>query len=59
MPVTGVQTCALMFIAGDCGGAINGQHIDIYFKTKTEAERFGVKGCPVKVIINEENIQSK
>ena len=48
-----------MFIAGDCGGAINGQHIDIYFKTKTEAERFGVKGCPVKVIINEENIQSK
>ena len=46
-----------MFVAGDCGGAIKGQRIDIYFETKTEAERFGVKGCPVKVIINEENIQ--
>lgn len=43
-----------IFIAGDCGGAVKGQHIDVYFNTKTEAEYFGVQGCPVKVITNNE-----
>ena len=47
-----------IFIAGDCGGAIIGKVIDVYFDTKTEAERFGVQGCSVKVIVNENNIQS-
>ena len=44
-----------IFIAGDCGGAIKGQRIDVYFDTKTEATKFGVQGCAVKVIVNEDN----
>ena len=45
-----------MFIAGDCGSAIIGQRIDVYFKTKTEAINFGLQACPVKVIRNEEGL---
>ena len=28
--------------------------IDVFFDTKTEANKFGIQGCPVKVIANEE-----
>jgi len=46
--------CEKMFIAGDCGGDIKGQRIDVYFSSKTEAEKFGIQGCPVKVMLPEE-----
>ena len=45
--------CEKMFIAGDCGGDIKGQRIDVYFDTKDEANSFGLQGCPVKVIAKE------
>ena len=41
-----------MFIAGDCGGDIKGQRLDIYFESKTEALNFGLQACLVKVIVN-------
>lgn len=44
-----------MFIAGDCGGKIKGQRLDIFFKTKEEADKFGIQECQVKVIFNKEN----
>ncbi len=33
--------------AEDCGGAINGNRLDLYFETDPECWAFGVKGCTV------------
>lgn len=38
------------FVAEDCGGAVKGKHIDIYFDTHQETVEFGVK---IKEIILE------
>lgn len=37
-------------IAGDIGGAIDGQHIDVYFASKNRALQWGVKQITIKVI---------
>ncbi len=37
------------YIAEDCGGAINGNKIDIYFDTHEEAIAFGVQYADVEV----------
>lgn len=33
--------------AEDCGGAINGKRLDLYFDTTEDCFKFGVKGCTV------------
>lgn len=38
------------YTAEDCGGKVKGNHIDIYFNTHEEVERFGVKYKKVRVI---------
>jgi 3D (Asp-Asp-Asp) domain-containing protein len=43
-----------VFVAEDTGGKIKGNRIDIYFKSKEEAKRFGIKGVWVNII--DENI---
>lgn len=42
------------YIAEDCGGSINGNRIDVYFDTHTEAKNFGRKQAEV-FIEREEN----
>lgn len=37
------------YIAEDCGGAINGNRIDIYFDSHTEALKFGIQYANVYV----------
>lgn len=37
------------YTAEDCGGAVKGNHIDIFFDTHTEVEEFGRKQKVVKV----------
>ena len=39
------------YIAHDCGGAIKGNSIDIYFESHEEAERFGVQYIEVFKVI--------
>lgn len=39
-----------VFIATDCGGAIKGKHIDMYFNSHSEALQFGTQYRNVKVI---------
>jgi len=46
-----------MFIAGDCGGDIKGERLDVFFNTKGEANEFGIQGCQVRVIANEQESQ--
>lgn len=38
------------YIAEDCGGAINGRHIDVYFDTHEAAVSFGVQTAEVYLI---------
>lgn len=38
------------YIAEDCGGAVNGNRIDILFETHEEALRFGVQYAEVYVV---------
>ena len=33
--------------AEDCGGAIKGNRLDLYFPTTAECFKFGIKGCTV------------
>ncbi len=39
-----------IFVAEDTGGKIKGNRIDIYFNSKEEAKKFGIKGVWVKII---------
>jgi len=39
-----------VFVAEDTGGKIKGNRIDIYFKSKEEAESFGRKGIWIRII---------
>ena len=48
-----------MFIAGDCGGDIVGQRLDINFATKAEAVAFGLQACPVRVIEPDKFIKAR
>lgn len=41
------------YTAEDCGGKVKGNHIDIYFNTHEEVERFGVKYKKVRLIGND------
>jgi len=41
------------FIAGDTGGKIKGNRIDIYFNSKAEAKKFGEKGIWLRMVIDE------
>ena len=38
------------FIAEDCGGAIKGNRIDIYFESHADTERFGVQKRTVFIL---------
>jgi 3D (Asp-Asp-Asp) domain-containing protein len=38
-----------VFVAEDTGGKIKGNKIDIYFKSKEEAEVFGIKGVWIRI----------
>ncbi|MBC7332871.1 MAG: 3D domain-containing protein [Actinobacteria bacterium] len=38
------------FVAGDTGGKIKGNRIDIFFSSKEEAKRFGKKGVWIRVL---------
>ena len=42
-----------VYIAEDCGGAIDGNEIDIYFKDHESTEEFGVQHLEVKVKVGE------
>jgi 3D (Asp-Asp-Asp) domain-containing protein len=39
-----------IYIAGDCGALVIGDHIDLMVPTKEEALEFGTRHLPVKVI---------
>ena len=45
-----------VFVAEDTGGKIKGNRIDIYFNSKGEAKKFGIKGIWVKIIDNSYNL---
>lgn len=38
------------YIVEDCGGAINGNHIDIYFESHADALQFGVQTVTVEIL---------
>lgn len=40
--------------AEDCGGGVNGNHVDLYFETKAEAFAFGVRNCTIYFLGEEE-----
>lgn len=40
---TKVVIDGVKYTAEDCGGGVKGRHIDIYFNTHAEVERYGVK----------------
>lgn len=42
-----------VYTAEDCGGAIKGNHIDIYFDTHEEASSFGVQCAEVFLVIEQ------
>lgn len=42
------------YIAEDCGGAIKGNHIDVFFDTHQEALDFGVQEKEVKIVLKNE-----
>jgi 3D (Asp-Asp-Asp) domain-containing protein len=41
------------FVAEDTGGTIKGNRIDIYFNSKTEAEKFGKQRIWLRMIVND------
>lgn len=43
------------YVAEDCGGAVKGNHIDIYFDTHAEVEEFGKKYADVFMEVGNEN----
>ena len=44
----------LEYIVEDCGGAINGNRIDIYFESHADALQFGVQTVTVEILQEEE-----
>ena len=42
------------YIVEDCGGAINGNRIDIYFESHADALQFGVQTVTVEILQEEE-----
>ena len=44
---TKVSINGIVYTAEDCGGGVNGKHIDIYFESHAEACEFGVKSLEV------------
>lgn len=46
---TKVVINGVTYTAEDCGGGVKGNHIDIFFNTHAEVERFGVKYKKVKI----------
>ena len=44
---TKVSVNGVVYTAEDCGGGVNGNHIDIYFDSHSECERFGVQWLDV------------
>ena len=42
------------YIVEDCGGAINGNRIDIYFESHADALQFGVQTVTVEILQKEE-----
>ena len=42
------------YIVEDCGGAINGNRIDIYFESHADALQFGVQTVTVEILKEEE-----
>lgn len=38
------------FIAEDCGGLVKGKHIDIYFESHEDTDRFGVQRRKVTIL---------
>lgn len=47
---THVKINGIEYVAEDCGGAVKGNTIDIFFDTHEETEQFGVKYLEVEVI---------
>ena len=43
------------YIVEDCGGAINGNRIDIYFESHADALQFGVQTVTVEILKEENN----
>jgi 3D (Asp-Asp-Asp) domain-containing protein len=39
-----------IFVAEDTGGKIKGNRIDIYFDSKEEAKKFGIRGIWINII---------
>ena len=47
---THVKINGIEYVAEDCGGAVKGNTIDVFFDTHEETERFGVKYLEVEVM---------
>lgn len=44
-----------VYVAEDCGGGVDGDHIDIYMDSHAEVEEFGVKYAKVYIVEGEEH----
>lgn len=39
-----------VYVAEDCGGAVKGRHIDMFFNSHSEALKWGVRYCDVEIL---------